>query len=255
LCIKQLNVGERILEICALCKTPLGPVNERARPSPKTGGLLSRALSPEGLLTAAAIAVLDAGLVWIPRLGTFVHVVCTGAVVAYYFQIIAHIGDGKPGLPGPSDAMEDIGDLRRQSTRGWVCVLAAALPFIIWRFLNPGVTPEPAVAASLAALGLLYLPAAIVCVVLTGSTWGAVYPIAWIQVILRAPASYVRLLGVFVLSLGTLSLVYFGGRAAIGWIPFLGTFIIDTVVAMALFAQAALVGGFLMRHAEDFGYA
>jgi hypothetical protein len=255
LCIKQLTIRERVLEVCAVCKAPLGPVTQRVRPAPSLASLLSRPLSLEGLLTAAAISGLDAALGWMPGIGRFIHYACTAALIAYYFQIIAHIGDGKPGLPGPSDATEDLGEMRRQTLRGWACVLAASLPFLIWtRLLHEGEPLSRATALMLVSLGLLYLPAAIVCVVLTSSTWGALYPVAWVQVISRAPASYVKLVGLFLLSLVVLWLLSTVGGLAIGWIPIAGTFAVKTVVSLALFAQAALVGGFLMRHAEDFGY-
>jgi hypothetical protein len=256
LCVKQLTIGARVLEVCSACKQPLGPVTTRIRPSPALGDLLSRPLSLEGLLTAAAISLLAAALGWMPGIGNFVHFACGAALVAYYFQIIAHIGEGKPGLPGPSDAIEDLGEMRRQTLRGWVCVFAAALPFIVWNNIlhdGDGIASPP-IALLLVALGLPYLPAAIVCVVLTSSSWGALYPVAWFQVITRAPASYAKLLGLFLLSLAVVGLILVVGRATLGHIPIAGYFVVDTVVNLALFAQAALVGGFLMRHAEDFGY-
>jgi hypothetical protein len=256
LCVKQLTIGARVLEVCSACKAPLGPVTTRFRPSPSLASLLSRPLSLEGLITAAAICLLDAALGWMPGIGRFIHLACSAALVAYYFQIIAHIGEDKPGLPGPSDTVEDFGEMRRQTLRGWVCVFAALLPFIIWsRFLHDGAVPSQLTAFLLVALGLTYLPAAIVCVVLTASSWGALYPVAWIQVITRAPGSYLRLVGLFLISLVALGLLSAAGNMFLGWIPFVGTFVVETLLALALFAQASLVGGFLLRHAEDFGYA
>jgi hypothetical protein len=255
LCVKQLTIGDRVIEICSACKARLGPVTTLIRPSPSLRDLLARPLSLEGLITAGAISILDAALGWMPGIGRFIRLACTAALVAYYFQIIAHIGDGKEGLPGPSDAVEDLGEMRRQTFRGWLCVFAASLPLVIWtHFIHDGVPPPMPTLFLLVGLGLLYLPAAIVCVVLTSSSWGALYPIAWVQVIARAPASYLKLVVLFLLSLAVLGFLSTVGGMAIGWIPFVGTFAVKTVVALALFAQAALVGGFLMRHAQDFGY-
>jgi hypothetical protein len=256
LCVKQLTIGERVLEVCGLCKAPLGPVVQRFRPSPSLANLLSRPLSMEGLVTAVAIGWLAAAFGWMPGIGGFVRLACGAALIAYYFQIIAHIGDGKAGLPGPSDALHDMSEMWRQTIRGWICMFAALLPFLVWNnILHDGDQIfSPPIAFALIALGLLYLPAAIVCVVLTQSTFGALYPVAWLQVMKRAPASYARLVGLFLLSLALLWLLSSVGELAIGWIPLVGHLAVRVLVNLALFAQAALVGGFLLRHAEDFGY-
>lgn len=256
LCVKQLTVGERVLDLCPVCKAPLGPITQRQRPAPALADLLTRPLCVEGLITAGALGWLAAAFGWMPGIGAFVNFACYAALVAYYFQIIAHVGDGKPGLPGPSDALHDMAEMWRQTLRGWICVFAATLPFVVWNFIlhDGDQLASPPIAFLLLALGLLYLPAAIVCVVLTDSTYGALYPIAWVQVVKRAPASYARLCGLFILSLVLLWLLATVGDMALGWIPLVGRFAVRVLVELALFAQAALVGGFLLRHAEDFGY-
>jgi hypothetical protein len=256
LCIKQLTIGERVLDVCTLCKAPLGPVTQRFRPAPSLANLMSRPLSVEGLITAGALGWLAAAFGWMPGIGAFINFACYAALIAYYFQIIAHVGDGKAGLPGPSDALHDMAEMWRQTIRGWICVFAATLPFMVWNNLlhdGDGIASPP-IALLLLAGGLLYLPAAIVCVVLTDSTFGALYPVAWIQVMRRAPASYARLVGLFILSLAVLTFIATVGNLALGWIPLVGHFAVRVLLNLALFAQAALVGGFLLRHAEDFGY-
>jgi hypothetical protein len=256
LCVKQLTIGERVLDVCDRCKAPLGPVLQRFRPSPSLTNLLSRPLSVEGLITAAALGWLAAALGWMPGIGTFISFACYAALVAYYFQIITHIGNGKEGLPGPSDAMHSLGEMWRQTIRGWICVFAATLPFMVWNnILHDGDRiASPPIAFLLLAMGLLYLPAAIVCVVLTDSGFGALYPVAWLEVMKRAPASYARLVGLFIVSLAVLWLISVTGDATLGRVPFVGHFAVRLAVNLGLFAQAALVGGFLMRHAEDLGY-
>ena len=254
LCIKQVTHGERVLDVCALCKAPLGPVTQRFRPSPSLRDLVTRPLGWEGLITAAALSWLVAVAGWLPGIGSFIKFASGAALTAYYFQIIAHVGDGKPGLPGPSDAIDTVGEMWRQTARGWICLFAAALPFVIWfHLLHDGKTYQPATAFLLLAVGFAYLPAAIVCVVLTDSWVGALYPVAWLQVITRAPRSYARLWALFMLSLVAWQLISMAG-ALVAWIPFVGGFVVNVTLDLALFAQAALVGGFLMRHAEDFGY-
>lgn len=255
-CRKQLTVGEKVLDVCARCNAPLGPVVQRFRPSPSLQDLLSRPLSVEGLITAIAIGWLAAAFGWMPGIGAFVNLACYAALIAYYFQIITHIGDGKPGLPGPTDVLQTQGEIWKQTIRGWMCVFAATLPFIVWNnILHDGdQIRSPFIAFLLLALGLTYLPAAIVCVAMMDSTYGALYPVAWIQVIKRAPASYAKMWGLFVLSLLALWLLSTVGEMALGWVPLVGHLAVRTAVNLALFAQASLVGGFLLRHAEDFGY-
>lgn len=255
LCIKQLTVGERVLDVCAHCKAPVGPVVQTFRPAPSLSNLLSRPFTVEGLITAGALGWLAAAFGWMPGIGTFINIACLAALVAYYFQIIAHIGEGRPGLPGPSDALHDGAEMWKQTIRGWMCVFAATLPAVAWyQIIHQGEVDAPLTACLLIFAGLTYLPAAIVCVVLTDSTYGAIYPVAWIQVVKRAPGSYLRLWALFMLSLVALALLWWLGGLAVGWIPLVGGFVLRTAVNLGLFAQAALVGGFLMRHAEDFGY-
>jgi hypothetical protein len=256
LCVKQLTVGERVLDVCAMCKAPLGDVRQIFRSAPPTRDLLLRVFSAEGLITAVGLGWLAALLGWMPGIGHYAELACDAALVAYYFQIIQHIGEGKPGLPGPSDAVHSMGEIWKQTIRGWMCVFAASLPFLVWNnIIHDGdEIYSPPLALALIAFGLTYLPAAIVCVVLTQSTFGAIYPVAWLQVIRRAPKSYGELLLLFLISLGALWLLGFAGGLAVGWIPLVGGVLVRTAVYLALFAQAALVGGFLMRHAPDFGF-
>jgi hypothetical protein len=257
LCRKQLTVGGKVLDVCARCNAPLGPVVQRFRPSPSLRDLLARPLSLEGLITAIALGWLAAAFGWMPGIGNFVTLACYAALIAYYFQIITHIGAGKPGLPGPTDALQTGGEIWKQTIRGWMCVFAAALPFIVWNYIlhnGKQMLFAPLTGYALVALGLAYLPAAIVCVAMMDSTYGALYPVAWIQVIRRAPVSYARLWGLFMLSLIALVLLSTVGEIAVGWVPLVGQLAVRTAVNLALFAQASLVGGFLLRHAEDFGY-
>ncbi len=260
-CVKQLTVKGQLYEVCAKCNAPLvAPSTIVARPDHDAAALARRAFTVEGVITAAGLAsplILSGFVAWIPGMSWFtllMNVVYYGSLVGYYFQIIAHVGDGRDGLPGPSDLLDDVWSLATMSLRGGLCVFVAALPYLVaWTQLtNP---PSPLVTLMLIALGLVYLPAALVSVVLTQSTLGALYPVAWLQVITRAPASYLRLVALFWATLVAFAL--FGRTLAplLQSVPVAGGCLRACAANLLWFAQACLVGGFLRRHAGDFGYA
>ncbi len=254
LCVKQLNVGGKLLEVCAKCGGRLQePTVLPAPPDFDAAQLLARPFSVDGLVTAAAIA-LPGALGFIPGFGGLLQLIYYAAVVAYYFQIIGFVGDGGEGLPGPSDAGDTPLALFFTALRGELCIVVGTAPYLVWHFVGHDLGGAP-VALGLLVAGMTYLPAVLIAVVLTGSTLGALYPVAWVQIIARAPRSYALLVGIFTLSIVAFFGITFLAAAAAGFIPVIGTWLVGTVANLLLFAQAALVGGFLRRHAQDFGYA
>lgn len=254
LCVKQLTVRGKLLELCARCNAPLAdPTDAAPAPPPDYAELVRRPFSVDGLITAAAIA-LPMALGFVPGFGDLLKLAGYAALVAYYFQTIAFVGEGGDGLPGPSDVGDTAVQMLRTVLKGWLCIIVGTAPYLLWHFLGHDAGGAP-VALALLVAGMTYLPAVLIAVVLTGSTLGALYPIAWVQIIARAPSSYARLVGIF-----ALSIVAFAGATlvvtlAAGFIPLVGSWIVGTIENLLLFAQAALVGGFLRRHAHDFGYA
>src|SRR5579859_3183406 len=111
LCIKQLETGGRVLELCQKCSAPLGAPTE-APPSPPLAAadIFARVFSLDGILTALAIA-LPGALSWMPGFGALFTVAYYGALVGYYFQIVAWLGEDRAGLPGPSDAVDSPGHM------------------------------------------------------------------------------------------------------------------------------------------------
>lgn len=262
-CVKQLTIAGKILEVCAKCNGRLRePYQQEAARGFSVGELLARPFTGEGLITAAAMSspIFIASLfAWLPGMGKFVlimQLIYYGALVGYYFQIIGHVGDDKPGLPGPSDVFDDMAALRRMALRGWICVLVGLLPFLAWFYWLRDTDAPPAAGTMLftLALGLSYLPAAIVSVVVTGSTLGALYPVAWVKIIGRAPKSYLQLVGMFVAAMIAFGLFHLLA-SVVAYIPVVGVYVLTIGSTLLWMAQAALVGGFLRRHAEDFGYA
>jgi hypothetical protein len=263
LCVKQHNVAGMLLEVCVKCGGRLQePTVEPNLPDFDVGDLVRRSLTVDGLITAAALAspilvgsIFDA----VPGLGSFaslMSLVYYGTLVGYYFQIVAHIGDGHDGLPGPSDLLGDVGSLLAMSLRGWICALVGTAPYLVWMFVlrDGSGPPDPRTMALTLLLGLAYLPAALVAVVLTSSTLGALYPVAWVQIIARAPRSYLKLVGLFALA-GVAFVALRLLALAFVWMPFVGAYLVAAISTLLWMTQAALVGGFLRRHAHDFGYA
>src|SRR5439155_22577121 len=102
-------------EACARCN---GLLRESSK-TVKTGAralqdLLARPFTVDGLVTAAGLAAaayVAHLLQYIPGLsaiGTLINLIYLAGLIAYYFQIIDHVGQDRDGLPGPSDGMDDI---------------------------------------------------------------------------------------------------------------------------------------------------
>lgn len=260
-CVKQLAVAGQLLELCAKCNAPLvAPSTVVPPPAHDAAELARRALTVEGFATAAGLAsplILTGFVSWIPGMGWFtllMALIYYGGLVGYYFQIIDHVGQGRDGLPGPSDLRDELGGLLLMSLRGGLCVFVAAVPYLAaWaRTESPLGLPATLL---LVAIGLVYLPAAIVSVVLTDSTLGALYPVAWWHVISRAPSSYARLVALFWATLAAFALYGVLVAPLLQRVPIAGAFLSASVANLLWFTQACLVGGFLRRHASDFGYA
>jgi hypothetical protein len=250
LCVKELTIKGRVLEVCPRCRAPLVDPTWVPAPPLDPRQLLGRAFTGEALLSAAAIALCGA-LSFIPGFGSLFKLAFWGSAIGTYFQIIAWVGGGKPGFPGASDAFDDIPALLRMTLRGAVCAAVAAVPYLLWR-LEGGQRPLAAVALFVA--GMTYLPAVLVTVVLTGSTLGALYPVAWVRIVARAPRSYAWLLLLFAGAVVAAALLFAAANRLFGALPLVGDWLTYTLLVLLAFAQASLVGGFLHRHADELGY-
>ena len=253
--MRRIASGVHTIEACAHCDGLLRPLAPPAPPrAEELKELIARTFGREGLITALALAV-PAWLSSFPFLGWFFSLIYLAALSGYYFQVIGHIGCGRPGLPLPTDA--DAGDLIRALGRGLACMLVAALPWILWGAIS-GRRIDFTVAPGVAVLGgVLFacacLPAAIVAVVVANNGWAALWPLFWVRIAVGAPASYARLVGVFAattaaLWIGTLAAAFFFGR-----IPLFGGLLLSAVTNVLVVLQAVLVGAFIHRHAEQFG--
>jgi hypothetical protein len=226
-------------------------------PADEYKDLLTRAFTVEGLVTAVAIGIPG----WLRNvgglLGLMIDLIYIAGLAGYYFLIVDHIGRGRPGLPGASDSVSTWGSTAQMALRGMACALVGLLPYLateIAPLWYPNLSFGPFAVAAVLAFGQLYTPAVILAVVMSNSTLMAFYPVAWVQIISRAPIDYLKLVGVYLLAL----FVWMGASlladATLARIWFVGGLLSATVSNLFLFVQAALVGGFLRRHAGEYGY-
>jgi hypothetical protein len=176
------------------------------------------------------------------------------ALLATYFNVIDHVGRGKAGFPAPHEA-----DGLPPSTlmaRGLLCMMILCIPFALW-LASTRVTDDlgalsaarPFTAVLLGLLALAWLTAGLLAMLVTVSGLAAFWPPALVRVVALDVASYGRLLALMVATTTAISLV----RWLFGLLPsvaFLSTFLLTAATAVAVFAQATLVGGFVHRHRE-----
>ena len=253
-CAKRVHAGKVKSAPILVCPRCDGVLRETAKPvlagKEEASDLLRRPLSGEGALTAVMLAVpywFSSAPAGLGLACSFVYFSC---LAGFYFQTVDHIGRGKEGLPfSPSEITKS--DLLRSLFRGFLCAAVALGPALFWFNVARGGLP---VGLLLLVFGALCAPAAILAIVVTGRSLNALWPGAWVQIAMRSPETYVKLAGVFLLSsviwVASLALVVF----TLGRLPFLGNLITGAVNASFALAQAALVGGYLRRNAESFGY-
>jgi hypothetical protein len=261
-CVRAVGESGRPLEACRHCDGLLRVAQERvAPPASALAEALRRPFTVEGITTAVALAV-PAWARALPGLSTIFGLIYLAALSGAYFMTVDHVGRGRPGLPGPSDRDFDWGESAAVAARGLLCILLVALPAIAWAVhlaLRDAEAPDLATqrwaVAGLLLAGLSYTPAAIVAVVVSNSTLAALWPVAWARVILRAPSSYALLVGLFVVTFLAWALAGAIAAQTLGRVPLLGGLLAATVSNLLLLTQAALVGHFLRRNADAFGYS
>jgi hypothetical protein len=247
-CMLRVTLDHHTSLGCPMCKTPLGPIDRTsiARATPPLLDLLARPLRLEPLLTTFAIAV-PVALSFLPGVGDYLAILGFAAAVAYYFQIIDHIGRGEPGMPEPMHVIEDPRDIFWLSLRGILCIAVGAAPFLVVYFRAHEIS------LLWLAVGQLYMPAVLLAIVITGSTAAALWPIAWIQIASRAPLEYFFLVVLYLASIVGAFFAH-GMVEVFARIPFAGTLLGLLLERLLWFTQAALVGGFLARNAEKLGW-
>jgi hypothetical protein len=256
-CVRRIASAVHTIEACAHCDGMLRALAAPpAAPAAEFRDAIVRPFGRDALLTAVALAVPA----WIaslplPFVGPFFGAIYVAAVAGYYFQVIDHVGQGRSGLPLPTDS--DAGDMVRALGRGLACLLVVAMPWIAWRVLSDRAIDSNAVSIVAQLGGALFacacLPAAIVSIVVANNGWAALWPVFWVRIAAGAPASYARLVGVFAAATAAWWIAAAIAAFTLGRIPFLGSLLAAAVTNVFAILQAALVGTFIHRHADRFG--
>jgi hypothetical protein len=214
--------------------------------------LVRRPFAGEGLLTMLALAVPCAlTVVPVGFFQLFMTFLWLGCLSAYYFQTVDHVGRGLAGLPFSAEPVTR-SQAARALGRGLLCFGVAFGPMIFSLAALPG---ERALAILLGVYGIACAPAAILSVAITRSALNGIWPLMWARLIARAPAAYLRLVGLFAASSVAIFILSGVLVPLLARIPVVGPLLAAMVVGPLVIAQAALIGGFLRRNADAIGYA
>jgi hypothetical protein len=267
-CVRYLESGVSVQRVagCSRCGSVLRrAARTLAPPLEQMRELMRRPFSAEGLIMAGALAV-PAGLAALAT-GPVVSVsqaagmlairgIYLGSLAGYYFQTVDHVGRGDPGLPFSSNSVFDRMTLLYAVGRGAVCFGVGFGPMLIWRALVPIQSTPLDLLSSFVwlALGLALMPAAVIGTVLGGGALAGAWPLNWARIIGNAPSSYARFAGLFAGTAVAGVALFVAVQETIGRIPVLGGFASGMALSLAAIVQAVIIGGFLRRNAEDFGY-
>jgi hypothetical protein len=257
-CVRRVGEERRSIAACAHCDGVLRRLAVRvvAPAAVELPGLLGRVRSPTALVTAGVVGFCG-GAATIPVPVVDLLFAGAGLVVmaGTWFNVIDHLGRGKPGFPAPAET--DGWPPATLALRGMLLLLLAFVPFGIWLGTVRGaesvgqlVAARPGVAALLGVGSLTWLTAAVLAMLVTVRGLAAYWPPVLVRVVALDPQRYLGLLGVMVgTTVGVLMVRWVVARA-FGGVPFVSAFLVGTATALAVFVQAALVGGFVHRHRE-----
>lgn len=246
-CVATVTVAGRVA--CPTCGHAVHKASPALGAADSIRDAVRRVASLEGVTTAAGFAVAYMLARWVSVFGIFY----LSALVGYYFTIIHHVGDGRDGLPGPSDATEDWLEVAGFAARGVLCAGLGLLPAIAWLVATRDL-PHGATAVVLLVLGQIYMPAALLAVSFSGNGLAVAWPPAWIAIISRAPRAYFRFVGLWLGSVIAGAALCAATLAVLGDAMLVGAWLAATLWALYWFAQAGLVGNFVRSNAETFGW-
>ena len=178
------TVGPR--QICPVCGHLVQPIDaEPIGIFAVVRDAATRVFSMEGLTTSIAFAAFYA----IGRLSPAFSVLSLSALVGYYFLIVRHVGNDGAGLPGASDSVDDWTSTLGSALRGLLCAGIGFVPLAFYVLYGP-VVLDHLVMVVLVVVGQLYVPAALLAVVISDNALAAAYPVAWVRLISRSPGRY-----------------------------------------------------------------
>jgi len=257
-CVRRVGDERKSIAACAHCDGVLRRIEVRVVPpvSAETPALLGRVGAPAGLITAGVVGlcfgVSDVPLPVVDLLMAFLGLVVMSGT---WFNVVDHVGRGKAGFPAPYEA--DGWPPATLASRGMLLMLLAFVPFGVWLAQVRGaesvgelIAARPGMAVLLGLLSLVWLTAAVLAMLVTVRGLAAYWPPVLVRVVALGPERYVRLLGVMVGTTAGIVLLRWLTWRVVSGVPFVSSFVLGVVTALAVFAQAALVGGFVHRHRE-----
>jgi hypothetical protein len=210
--------------------------------------LVDRAICGEGLLTLVALSVPGLLSGFGGAIGVFFNAVYLSTLGGYCFQLMDHVGRYQSGLPFSSEVVNReqlIGNL----FRGALSVVACLGPALYVGYHDPDST----LWLALLIIGFLLVPASILSGVLTRSWRNQLWPLVWIQIVAKAPASYLRLVAQLYGSMVLWAMLYLAFAwlfAPLGGAVFLVMPLVHTAFAVWL---SLLAASFIQREANTFG--
>jgi hypothetical protein len=204
-----------------------------------------RLVTLEGLTTIGALSVFYAVLAF-SRFAIFLYL---STLVIYYFAIVRHVGEGKDGMPGPTE--DELGRTVSFAFRGLFCAAIAFAPALAYVGLSS--EHDTVTLLALVVLGQTYLPAAVIAIALSDNTLAALWPVAWVKVIARAPSSYLRFVGLWICSFAIGAGLEAATMVMLDDNVF-GFFAQAMVWTAFWFAQAVLVGHYIRENRTAYGW-
>jgi hypothetical protein len=243
---------------CAHCDGVLRALDVRVVPPVRAEArdLAARLVTPTGLVTIGAIAFLwGAADLPVPLVNLLIGMSGLVALAATWFNLIDHVGRGKPGFPAPVEA--DGWPPATLASRGVLCLLLLCTPYGLWLARVRGADSvgellgrSPLVGTLLGLGALAWLTAALLAMLVTSRALAAFWPPVLVRVIAIAPARYLHLYGLMLGTALVVGVLHRLATAVVGEVPFVSSLVVGVVTSVAVLGQAALVGGFVNRHRE-----
>ncbi|MGE0400350.1 MAG: hypothetical protein AB7T06_26785 [Kofleriaceae bacterium] len=207
-----------------------------------------RVFSTEGLLTAAGLGLFYGTLSWLWA----IPIIYLGTLVSYYFVTVHHVGANGEGLPSSGESIQRWSELVSLALGGILCASLGLAPLVAFAYHAP-VALDARTILALLLVGQLYMPAIVLAIAVTNSAWSAIWPLAWIRVVARAPGPYVRFVGMWVVSVA-IALGIALMTAELGDRSWITDSIVASVWTLFWIFQASLVGEYIRSNAEAFGW-
>jgi len=236
----------------------------REEPTPYwigVGRFVRSVFSPLGLLWLASVACMIFLIGWLPIIGP---ILAGGLFASYFFLVIQESSRGRETLPSPGRFSEMLGEVVFAWVRFGLATLVLWVPALVYLkmtgglmrvWTDPGGTLADPVLMLIVALGVAYLPGAMIIAAIGDAVFSALNPLYVLTFIRRVPGQYLATVAIFCL----LSVAQMMVVAAI---TFVGSVIPDPIFTPILMGAlrltvpltiAFVLGRFIYQNKEAFG--